>query len=70
MDCNPIENLFGHIVLEWENCGENNTAELQNHVLQVWGSLRDRPDVCQRLVASIASRLQEVINAAGDMTRF
>jgi len=65
MDCNPIENLFGLIVLEWENGVENNRAELQNHVSQVWGSLRDRRDVCQRLVASIPTRLQEVINAAG-----
>ena len=70
MDCNPIENLFGHIVLEWENRNERRQADLQAHVLQVWDSLRATPEVCQRLVGSMPVRLREVIQAAGDMTRF
>jgi len=43
VDCNPIENLFGHTVLEWQNEAERNVADLEAHVLDVWEGLRHRP---------------------------
>ena len=69
MDCNPIENLFGHVVLEWENARERHPAALVAHVHEVWNRLADTPQICQRLVASMQNRLHEVILAEGDMTR-
>jgi len=70
MDCNPIENLFGHVVLEWENGGERNVGALQAHAVQVWDRLRATPQVCQRLVASMPRRLREFIAAQGDVTHY
>ena len=47
MDCNPIENLFGHIVLEWKNADERHPAALIIHVHQVWDRLRADGAICQ-----------------------
>jgi len=70
MDCNPFENLFGHVVLEWENGAKRNRTELVNHTNKIWDELRRRPQIFEILGGSMINRLRKVIAADGDMTSY
>lgn len=72
-DLNPIENLWGIMVREWEDVedGPNiRTADaLDRHVNSVWERLRGR-SVCENLVRSMRERLQTTINTGGLWTKY
>lgn len=68
-DCNPIENLWAHMVAEW--VVEEKTREaVMRHARNVWEGMRGTPDMCSNLVDSLPTRLQEVIDAGGGWTRY
>ena len=64
-DFNPIENLWGIMVSEWELRGERNTNELMGHIREVWEGIRNRPNLTHNLIANMHRRLQYVIDANG-----
>jgi transposase len=68
-DINPIENLWGLMVQSWDSSMVRTTQNLKDHVLDVWDSFRGT-EVCSKMVGSMRSRLQAVIDADGDYTRY
>lgn len=68
-DLNPIENLWGLMVQDWNPLQARTTPNLKNHVHELWDSFRGT-NICQNLVNSMNERLQDVINAEGAYTRF
>lgn len=68
-DVNPIENLWGIMVEEWE-VPQMTTAAVEAKATEVWESIRRRPDICTKLVDSVRTRLQEVIDAQGGWTKY
>jgi transposase len=68
-DLNPIENLWGIMINEWEQGHERQSQQLYNHIHQVWEGFR-RTNLTRRLVNSMPGRLQDVIEKHGDWTRF
>lgn len=68
-DLNPIENLWGLMVQNWD-CNEARTEEnLKAHAYDIWNSFRNS-DCCHNMVQSMRSRLQAVIDANGSYTRY
>lgn len=68
-DLNPIENIWGLMVQRWDNRNERRTEDLLRHCEQSWENLRGS-DICSRLVGSMRSRLQAVIDSNGSYTRY
>lgn len=68
-DCNPIENLWGIMVQEWQ-VPEKTREAIQGKAQEVWESIRRRPNICTNLVNSMPSRLQGVIEAQGGWTKY
>lgn len=68
-DLNPIENLWGKMVQEWDKRDERTKAALVEHCHSVWESMRGR-DLCQGLVGSMRRRCDAVIDAAGGPTKY
>ena len=68
-DCNPIENLWAIIVKEWE-VEEKTRAAVERKATEVWESVRRRPTICSRLVDSLPTRLQHVIDADGGWSKY
>ncbi|KAI8441655.1 hypothetical protein MSG28_015209 [Choristoneura fumiferana] len=67
-DLNPIENLWGKMVQEWDGNQCRTKDALRRHALNVWESFRGR-NVCENLVGSMRRRLQAVLNAEGSYTK-
>ncbi|KAK4307763.1 hypothetical protein Pmani_020501 [Petrolisthes manimaculis] len=61
-DINPIDNLWGIMKREWE-VEEKSKAEIIRKCNEVWERFRRRPDTWSKLVDSLPSRLQQVIDA-------
>lgn len=70
-DLNPIENLWGKMVQEWDGNQCRTKDALRRHALNVWESFRGR-NVCENLVGSMRRRLQAVLNAEppGSYTKY
>lgn len=68
-DLNPIENLWGKMVQEWDTDQCRTKEQLRRHALAVWESFRGR-DYCAKLVGSMQHRLRAVRNADGGYTKY
>jgi hypothetical protein len=72
-DLNPIENLWGQMVFNWNNPPERvrfrTVAELDENVTRVWENMRGR-DYCQNMVDGMRQRLQECIDNRGYYTHY
>lgn len=68
-DLNPIENLWGHMVLNWDSSNIKSKANLDNVVMSTWESLRGT-NICANMVQSMSRRLQEVIDREGLPTHY
>ncbi|KAI8432055.1 hypothetical protein MSG28_004574 [Choristoneura fumiferana] len=62
-DLNPIENLWGQMVLNWDSSEIRSKKNLDNEVNKTWELLRNS-DTCFNMVSSMKTRLQEVIDMA------
>lgn len=69
-DLNPIENLWGIMVNEWEMRRERTSAELYRHVVEVWEGVRNRPAIPENLATSMPNRLQQVIEKEGGWIKY
>lgn len=70
-DLNPIENLWGNMVREWnaEDVNIRNRYDLNHYVRERWEFFR-QGDICSNLVASMNRRLTEVIENDGYYTKY
>lgn len=68
-DINPIEHLWGIMKREWE-VEEKTKAEIIRKSNEVWEGFRRTPDICSKLVYSLPSRLQQVIDANGGWIKY
>lgn len=68
-DLNPIENLWGKMVQEWDANQCRTKEALRCHAINIWESFRGR-NVCENLVGSMRRRLQAVLNAEGGYTKY
>ncbi|KAJ8732874.1 hypothetical protein PYW07_000141 [Mythimna separata] len=68
-DLNPIENLWGIMVQRWDNRNERTKEALSTHCMQVWDSIRGQ-NLCEKLINSMSSRLQAVIDQNGGYTKY
>ena len=69
-DLNPIENLWGSMVLQWEPADERTPEALHTHCQAMWESFRGRPQFCHNLVASMNRRCAEVLAADGGHVKY
>lgn len=70
-DLNPIENLWGSMVQSWRDIGwhgirERTAPELLNHCQAIWQNY----NYCDRLVASMGSRMRDCIQNNGMYTKY
>lgn len=63
-DLNPIENVWGHMVLNWDPSEVRTKSNLDDVVTSTWESLRGS-DLCYNMVASMSRRLQHVMDSEG-----
>lgn len=68
-DLNPIENLWGHMVLNWDSSQARSKQNLDDLVTSTWESLRGS-NICLNMVKSMRRRLQEVIENEGGPTHY
>lgn len=69
-DLNPIENLWAAAVREWgHDIVIRNEDQLHENVMRTWNSLRLN-NICERLVNSMATRIQNCIAANGYYTKY
>lgn len=68
-DINPIENLWGQMVLNWDPSEVRTKINLEKLVTSTWESYRGR-DMCWNMVTGMSRRLQEVMNQEGAATRY
>ena len=69
-DMNPIENLWGIMVRDWDIGQERTKEAIARHAQDVWESIRRRPNICLNLVNSMPKRLNEVIEAHGGWIKY
>lgn len=68
-DLNPIENLWGKMVQEWDGNQCRTEEALRRHANNVWESFRGR-NFCEKVVGSMRRRLQAILNAEGGYTKY
>lgn len=68
-DLNPIENLWGLMVQNWDSNETRTEENLKAHAHAIWNSYRNR-DYCHNMVQSMRARLQAVIDANGSYTKY
>lgn len=68
-DLNPIENLWGQMVLNWDSSEIKTKKNLDQEVLRTWELMRSS-DACNKMVLSMPNRLQEVIESNGYPLRY
>lgn len=69
-DLNPIENVWGMMQRSWISGELRNREELQDKVAEVWRTVQNHENICQRLVHSMPARLREVIANKGYWTHY
>lgn len=68
-DLNPIENLWGQMVLNWDPSEVKSKQQLDQEVNRTWELMRNS-SACSNMVMHIRSRLQEIINNDGHPLRY
>lgn len=63
-DLNPIENVWGQMVLNWDPSDVRNKENLSGVVFQTWELLRGS-DMCWNMVANMHSRVNLVLDNGG-----
>jgi hypothetical protein len=69
-DLNPIENVWGMMVREWNCRNERDRDTLIAHCQEVWATLLTRRQIIRNLVDSMPRRIQAVIDAQGSYTSY
>lgn len=69
-DLNPIENVWGNIVNTWEEGQERTRERLLQHTMAEWEMFRRNQQSIYNHVASMQSRLQNVIANNGGWTKY
>ncbi|CAJ0921889.1 unnamed protein product, partial [Mesorhabditis belari] len=67
-DCNPIEHLWASVKRELRGYQFSSKDELWDKVQEIWKSIS--PRTLEELVASMPSRMKEIIKAQGGPTRY
>ena len=69
-DCNPIENLWGVIVLSlYAECRQfDSVDQLKTAIIDAWGGIKD--GVIEKLVDSMPDRMFQVINKNGSAINY
>lgn len=68
-DLNPIENLWGHMVLNWDSTDVKSKVNLQQLVLHSWELIRGT-DSCWNMVNDMKNRLEQIIASEGHPLRY
>lgn len=68
-DLNPIENLWGHMVLNWDPSNVRSRSNLDEVVTSTWEIMRGT-DMCWNMVTGMRSRLQQIIVREGAPLRY
>lgn len=68
-DLNPIENVWAAVTRRWNDENVVTRAQLRLAVREKWMQV-DHTNLCQQLVASMESRLIEVITSGGYYTKY
>jgi hypothetical protein len=69
-DLNPIENIWGMMVKEWDCRQERDRETLIAHCREVWATLLTRRRIIRNLVDSMPRRIQECIAVQGGYTHY
>ncbi len=67
-DLNPIENLWGIVKRKMRDTRPNNADDLKATVKETWASIP--PQQCHKLITSMPRRIEAVIKAKGDLTKY
>ncbi|KAJ2937709.1 hypothetical protein O0L34_g17848 [Tuta absoluta] len=68
-DLNPIENLWGQMVLNWDPSEVRTKENLRDLAMFTWESMRGKP-ICSNMVASMPSRLEQIESGEGAPLRY
>lgn len=68
-DLNPIENLWGQMVLNWDTSEVKSKQKLDEEVNRSWELLRNS-SLCSNMVMSMNSRLRQIIDSEGHPLRY
>ena len=71
-DLNPIENLWGRMVLDWDPANERNPTDLAEHAQRSWATLRSPHGarMCKKLVDSMPNRVRDVLECEGKYSKY
>lgn len=69
-DMNPIESVWGYMVISWEQEEERTRQQLHQHAMREWEMLRGKTDILYNMVSSMPRRLQEVIDREGHWSSY
>lgn len=71
-DINPIENVWGLLVkkIYGRNFRPRNKEELWSAIENCWEELREKENYCRRLIASMPTRFNHVLEGNGAMTKY
>ncbi len=69
-DINPIENIWGDMVKDFESYRPNSSEEVFERALSIWEGYKLRATYWRKLALSIIKRLQLVIEADGFWTKY
>ncbi len=67
-DLNPIENIWGIVKRKIRNKRPKNADKLKGTVKETWASIP--PQQCHKLITSMPRRIEAVIKAKGDPTKY
>lgn len=68
-DLNPIENLWGQMVLNWDPSDVRSKKNLDEEVIRTWEMMR-YSDACSAMVRNMKGRLEQVIASEGHPLRY
>lgn len=68
-DLNPIENVWGQMVLNWDPVQVKTKQNLDEEVNRTWELMRNTK-ICSNLVASMKNRLKEIVEDDGYPLRY
>lgn len=69
-DMNLIENLWSIMQKPWISGKLKNRDELTRKVHEVWQSVKEDKNICQRLIHSMPTRLSQVVKNKGYWTKY